>query len=154
MLNQSLLDKIEKLTAEEATIEGTTFYFGKIGAVKAWPIFLRVRAQISQILQLGRITINVNDDQTLSSLVSVIIALPPEHLQALQDDLFPYVQFKNKHTNNSRQDVKETEDMAFDGLEPVDIGEVLARSLAVNFFKSMQRIGSWASHLEKESTSP
>ena len=145
----------DQLTADEATIGETTFYFSKIGTVKAWPIFLEIRAEIGKALRERGIVVNLQDGNSLAAaLISLALTLPTPFIQQLQAEMFKYVQYKNEHTSDGRQDLTDTEDMAFDGLEAVDIGEVLARCLAVNFTGSIRRIGGWASLLETPNSPP
>ena len=73
----------------------------------------------------------------MGSLLQMVLSLNPSFVTYVRKILFERVAFSNRLALDPMP-LAGSEDMAFGGLEPVAIYEVLARALAVNFTASWQ----------------
>lgn len=166
-----MFDNIESLTAPSVVLKGagekqTTFHFEKMTALKAWPVVLEIRAQIGEVLDEDTYQAIVGDtrrpeqstraryEQVVGAILKTIMTLPTTFIVQLQNQMFQHVFYANASTNNTKQLLYQVEDAAFDGLDAFCVGEVLVRSLAVNFTSSFQRITDLVSDPTPPSTSP
>ena len=154
-----MLEGLSDLTAPSVQIEGseftTTYSFEKMTALSGWKTLLTIRAEVGNVLK-EEIAVAFSDRgrAAIASIISVILTLPTSFIVLLQDTMWQHTFFSNKHTGNQRQKIHKADDMAFDGQDPIVIGEVLARSLAVNFTSSFQRMKNWDLPPNDPSTSP
>lgn len=121
------------LDEREAKLGNTRFYFDKMGAVEGFRVFEMIRAEMANTKIEGT---GVQD----GDFMRIVAALDPDFVERLRERLFNHVRFTTP--NNSPIKLAGAEDMAFDGLEPVHIYEVLARALAVNFIASFRELSS------------
>lgn len=129
------------LSESQVTLGETTFYFDKIPAKPAAPIFRRI---ISELKHFDReateavTSLDLENKEELRKqgavLMRQIINLRPEFIDWLETKMFQHVRFSNQRT--TPQQLAGAEDMAFGGLNVYDLHEVLVRSLAVNFLES------------------
>lgn len=163
-----MFDHVESLTAPSVELSGdgnhkTTFHFEKMSALKAWPIALHIRAEVGNcvdevafqaIAGEARTTIQERYRRVMGALLKTIMTLPTAFIQQLQSEMFQYVYYANASTNNTKQVLYQVEDAAFEGLDAFCVGEVLMRSIAVNFTSSFRRITDLISEAPPPSTNP
>ncbi len=124
------LNNIEDLQATEKEIDGTTFTFGKLTAMKGWEWVLLVREEVGKVVPAGL--------PPLMALDKAILLLPTPFVLRLQGAMFEKVEFANART--TLQQLQGAEDTAFADSNPGAVFEVLIRSLAVNFSDSFREI--------------
>ena len=120
---------LEALTDPEVTIGQTDFDFEKMPAMKGFDTLMEIREEVGKQMRPEEI----NPD-----IIRIVLSLPVSYILKLRSVMFAYVYFRSASTD--RQQVKGAEDMAFDGLEPGAVTEVLLRSLCVNFYPSFRGI--------------
>ena len=123
------------LTDSEFSIGDTRFTIVKFGAMEAWRVLERIRKE------LAATDISIDGIDGGNTLLRSVLALDPMFVERLRQDLFKAVQFRNARAQSPLA-LAGSEDMAFDGLEPVAIYEVILRSLAVNFTASFHALAS------------
>ena len=123
------LKNLETLMDPELKLGETSFRINKMPAMKGWRVLLGIRKAVGD---------EMRPEELSPDLLRIAMALPTPYVLQLQDEMFAYVDFWNDKT--TPQKVKDAEDMAFDGLEPGAVMEVLVRSLCVNFSPSFRGI--------------
>ena len=108
----------------------TIFRFRKMGAIDGWDVMVRVREEVGRILNTDVATYEMGE-----AILTAILKLPTPVVRQLQAEMFAYVDFQNSRTQHQR--VSDAVHMAFEGMKPHVVGEVLVRSLAVNFYDSI-----------------
>ena len=121
-------------TEPEAKIEGTRFLFGKLPAMKGFDVLEQIRVEVGN-------KADAEMTASIDGLLKVLLSLSRGFVEALRLDMFKVVRFANGRAKTP-QVLAGAEDMAFDGLDPVAVYEVLGRSLAVNFTASFRRLAS------------
>ena len=129
------LKDIENLLDHETKIGDTTFLIDKMPSVKGWVTLLSIRQEVGKTV--GAELPAGNQDAVLKALFGVFLQLPTDYIIKLQAILFDYVRFKNGSALDF-QILRGAEEMAFQNLEPINIGEVIVRSLAINFTNSFR----------------
>ncbi len=130
---------IEKLTETEFEIDGTRFFIAKLPAMAAYDLMELIRHELGKSQAL--VMPEGGEDATVSGLLRVVLSLDPSFVKMVRRKLFERVSFANARATKPQQ-LAGAEDMAFDGLEPVAVYEVLVRCLAVNFTPSLRALGS------------
>ncbi|MDE2848206.1 MAG: hypothetical protein OXO51_16005 [Gemmatimonadota bacterium] len=136
----ALMDS-EVRIGETDKAEGTVFYFNKMPAMKGWSTLLGIREAVSA---------QMKPEELSPDLLRIAMALPTTYVLKLQETMFQYVEFSNAST--TPQQLKGAEDMAFDGLEPGAVMEILVRSLCVNFSPSFREIIDQISRVIKQAS--
>ena len=127
---------LESVNTPECQIGETHFLIDKLPAMQAWRVLERIRHELAKT----EVTIPTNG-QNPDALLRSVLSLDPAFVEGLRRDIFAHVRFTNARAQTPQQ-LASAEDMAFDGLEPVAIYEVMLRALAVNFMPSFREIGS------------
>ena len=128
------------LTKAEFEIGGTRFAVSKLPAMAAFDLLEAIRHELgkSQALSLPTKALN-EDDRSIAAFLKVVLSLDPAFVRQVRQKLFEKVAFSNTRVPTPQQ-LAGAEEMAFDGLEPIAIYEVLLRSAAVNFTPSLAQI--------------
>jgi len=137
---EGLMDP-EVRIGETDQAEGTVFYFNKMPAMKGWTTLLGIREAVGA---------QMKPEELNPDILRIVMALPTVYVLKLQETMFQYVDFSSAST--SPQQLKGAEDMAFDGLEPGAIMEILVRSLCVNFSPSFREIIEQISRVLKQAS--
>ena len=113
----------------EFTIQSTRFKIYKLSPSEAFSTLEKIRVASAPVLA------STETGGNFAAVVAELLKVDSEQLVRIRDDLFKGVRFIN--------DIAKTEttlrgnvDMAFNGLLPIHIYEVLARALIVNFLES------------------
>ena len=130
---------LEGLTDTDIEIDGTRFFIAKLPAMAAFDLMELMRHELGKS-QSGAVS-NDGSDAMLPGLINMVMSLDPAFVSQVRRKLFERVSFSNQRAPTPQQ-LAGAEDMAFDGLEPVAVYEVLVRSLAVNFTPSLRALGS------------
>ena len=130
---------LDGLTEPEVEITGTRFFIAKLPAMAAFDLMELIRHELgkSQSVALPEGA----PDVLVSGLIRMVMSLDPAFVSGVRRKLFERVSFSNQRAPTPQQ-LAGAEDMAFNGLEPVAVYEVLVRSLAVNFTPSLRALGS------------
>ena len=131
------------LTKTEFEIGGTRFAVAKLPAMAGFDLLEAIRHELgkSQALSLPSMDALDNEDGSIVSLLKIVLSLDPAFVRQVRQKLFEKVAFSNTRVPTPQQLVG-AEEIAFDGLEPIAIYEVLARSAAVNFTPSLDALVS------------
>ena len=130
---------LDGLTEPEVEMMGTRFFIAKLPAMAAFDLMELIRHELgkSQSVTLPEGA----PDVLVSGLIRMVMSLDPAFVSGVRRKLFEHVSFSNQRVPTPQQ-LAGAEDMAFDGLEPVAVYEVLVRCLAVNFTPSLRALGS------------
>ena len=123
------------LTDTEFEIGGTRFFISKLSAVAGFDLLEVIRHELGKSTSL-RVP-DAMSEGAVGSLLQMVLSLDPSFVAYIRKILFERVAFSNRLALDPLP-LAGSEDMAFGGLEPVAIYEVLARALAVNFTGSWQ----------------
>ena len=137
------IDNPGGLLEAECEIGDTRFMLDKMGAMEAWRVLEVIRKEISNVAGLPITDLmtqlrgaDMDDAIRIGAKVAMaVMGLPVPFVEGLRKTLFKHVRFTGNGAKTP-QVLAGAEDMAFNGLEPVAIYEVLVRSLAVNFSPS------------------
>lgn len=124
-----------KLTDTEFEIGGTRFFISKLPAMAGFDLLEVIRHEIGKSTSL-RVPDRTTEN-AVGSLLQMVLSLDPSFVAYVRKILFEKVAFSNRLVVDPLP-LSGSEDMAFAGLEPVAIYEVLARCLAVNFTESWE----------------
>ena len=124
-----------KLTDTEFEIGETRFFISKLPAMAGFDLLEVIRHELGKSTSL-RVP-DATSEAAGGSLLQMVLSLDPSFVAYVRKILFERVAFSNRLAVDP-QSLSGSEDMAFGGLEPVAIYEVLARALAVNFTESWQ----------------
>ena len=137
------IDNPGELLEAECQIGDTRFHLDKMGAMEAWRVLEVIRKEASNVAGLPITDLmtqlrgaTMDDAIRIGAKVALaVIGLPVPFVEGLRKTLFKHVRFTGNGAQTPQM-LMGAEDMAFNGLEPVAIYEVLVRSLAVNFTPS------------------
>ena len=131
------------LTKTEFEIGDTRFFIAKLPAMAAFDLLEAIRHELgkSQALSLPSMDALDNEDRSIVSLLKIVLSLDPAFVRKVRSALFEKVSFSNSRVPAPQQ-LAGAEEIAFDGLEPIAIYEVLLRSAAVNFTPSLDALVS------------
>ena len=130
----------EGLSAAEFEIGGARFKVSKLPAMAAFNLLEQIRREVGR--STSEIKASEDPDATVGSMLQVVLSLEPAFVDQVRRKLFENVVFSNERAVTP-QPLGGAEDLAFEGLEPVAVYEVLARSLSVNFSASLRAAASW-----------
>ncbi len=125
----------EKLTDTQFEIGGTRFIISKLPAVAAFDLLEVIRHEVGK--SASRNVLDSPSEGSIGALLQMVLSLDPSFVAYIRKILFEKVSYSNRLAEDPQR-LAGSEDMAFNGLEPVAIYEVLARALAVNFTESWQ----------------
>ena len=125
----------EELTTTEFEIGGTRFFIAKLPAMAAFDLLELIRHQVGKSAALA--VPEGSEDESVGALLKMVLSLDPAFVARVRQRLFEKVSFSNERVSTPLK-LAGAEDMAFDGLEPVAVYEVLLRCLAVNFTASLR----------------
>ena len=138
------------LTKTEFEIGGTRFAVSKLPAMAGFDLLEAVRHELgkAKALSLPLPTEVLNEDdrsivalKDIVAFLEIVLSLEPAFVRQVRQKLFEKVAFSNTRVPTPQQ-LAGAEEMAFDGLEPIAIYEVLVRSAAVNFTPSLDALVS------------
>ena len=130
------LGDFKKFLDLEFQIGDTHFKIIKLYAMASYKLFEKIRVAASEKLAGIDFSGGFGQQQAMTALMS----LPPQFVEDLRVELFASILFRNRNDAKTFQKLGGAEDMAFQGLEPVAVYEVLLRSLAVNFSPSFLKL--------------
>ena len=147
-MERSALDALAtSLDEREIVIGETTFRIAKLLPMDAFAVLELIREALGERLA----SLDADAQTPSTAIVSIVLALPRETVEAVRTRLFRSVTFTNRMARTARP-LHPDEAMAFQGLDPIAIYEVLIRSFAINFFDSFRGLRSRIP--AAESTSP
>lgn len=130
-----------KLTDTEFEIGGTRFFVAKLPATAGFDLLEVIRHEIGKSGALGKSIPDAASEGSMISVVQMALSLDPAFVAYVRKVLFEKVTFATRLAVDPQR-LAGAEDMAFGGLEPVAIYEVMARALAVNFTASWESVAS------------
>ncbi len=133
-----MLDAIDNITATEFSIGEVEFKISKLPAMKGFDLMEAIRHEFSKASIDVDIDVS-NPRKAGAELLKSVLGLDPAFVARVRTDMFKNVHYRGNGAQTFTV-IYGTEDMAFKGLEPISIYEVLGRSLAVNFTDSFQEI--------------
>ena len=139
------------LTDTEFEIGGTRFFISKLPAMAGFDLLEVIRHEIGKSGVLGKELSDTTAADTNAMWLQMVLSLDPSFVAYVRKILFEKVAFSNRLAVNPLP-LAGAEDMAFGGLEPVAIYEVLGRALAVNFTASLESAVSKFNGLDLDST--
>ena len=134
------------------TIRGTTFTIGKIPALQGWQLLSRLINALALTLDIQTLFKEQGkmDQVKLAALLFVeVIKVPPESQEDALYELLPYIHVTSATIQMARPVIPQGVqgdavinfvEQAFDGLEAIDLYELLIRGLVINFTPSSQRL--------------
>ena len=130
------------LTKTEFEIGDTRFFIAKLPAMAGFDLLEAIRHELgkSQALSLPTEVLK-EDDRSIATFLKIVLSLDPAFVRKVRSALFEKVSFSNSRVPAPQQ-LAGAEEIAFDGLEPIAIYEVLLRSAAVNFTPSLDALVS------------
>ena len=120
-------DDLKALSKPAFTLGDRKFRIRKMGAMKAVEVSEAIR------VELGKMQVQPTPDM-LSAFFQAMLQFPKDFMAELRETLFATVTFSND--GRQWQPVADAEDMAFEGLEPHHVYEVMMRVLSVDFTES------------------
>ena len=129
----------EDLNVTEFEIGGARFVISKLPAMPAFALLEEIRREVGR-----RSSALAPDDAGgagTAGLLQLVLDLEPQFVDRVRRKLFENVVFANE-TARTPQPLAGAEDIAFEGLEPLAVYEVLLRCLAVNFSASLRGVVS------------
>ena len=123
------------LTDTEFAIGGTRFFISKLPAMAGFDLLEVIGHELGKSTSL-RVP-DATSEGAVGSLLQMVLSPDPSFVAYVRKILFERVAFSNRLALDPMR-LAGSEDMAFGGLEPVAIYEVLARALAVKFTESWQ----------------
>ena len=122
-------------TQKEVTHGSTRFIFNKMYSLEGWYEWDQIRAMLGMetaesLLSMFKGTLTRDDLQV--GLIVRVLALSHEVMDDIRRRMFRTVDFANERAR-SPQVLLGAEEMAFDGLSPLKVYDVMLRAMAVNF---------------------
>ena len=122
----------EKFAEPEFQIGSTHYRVVKFAAKQGWQLFEQIRREFGK----SDFDIDGNlDMKAFLSLLKTVLELDTVFVEKLRVTLFANVFYRNEHAQ-TEQSLLNSEDMGVE--EPLDIYEIMFRSLAVNFTRSFK----------------
>lgn len=123
---------IKEFTKKEVQLGSTKFIINKLHALDGYTVLESLRETLGETLG------NIDMKSPLEGVIKSIMKLPASYIKdELMPALFKEVVFINKSAPQGMALEGEGADrMAFQDLDPVEIYELLARALCVNFYQS------------------
>ena len=137
----SLSNIKRELTDTEFEIGGTRFVISKLSAVAGFDLLEMIRHKIGKSDVLGKEISDTTAADTNAMWLQMVLSLDPSFVAYVRKILFERVAFSNRLAVDALL-LAGSEDIAFGGLEPVAIYEVLVRALAVKFTASLESVVS------------
>ena len=147
MLQQRLEGIAASFDERELTIGETHFTINKLLPMDGFRVMEKIRVAVGKSIRSVE-----TGDTPATAIVSVLLSLPEETIAQIKTILFGAVTFTNRNAQTPRGLARD-EAMAFVGLEPIHVYEVLARCLAVNFTQSFVEITSRMAAIAPDSPS-
>ena len=138
-----MIQGLKDLKNPKFTIKNTDFSIVKLPPMNGFDVSEEIRINLvttADKFDAG----DGSDSQNVILFTKAIMGLPTAFVKYLMVVLFEYVEFKGKDVgiDKSWAKLKGLEDMAFQGFEIINIYEVLARALFVNFSGSFSDLAS------------
>lgn len=127
----------EFVEERQFTIGKTTFYITKLQCMEGLDVLEDIRVAMGAANVAINQEVLKNADSAGAMIVNLFLKVPKRDVAVIQSKLFTSVSFTRKGNIASAIPLHGSEDMAFDGLEPADVYQVLVRALLVNFTKSL-----------------
>ena len=151
------------LLATEFEIAGTQFQVQKLPAMAAWALMEQIRRELgrtsAEVASLGdsKNDFEATEDNPISPatvrlLAQMVLSLEPKFVDDVRKKLFEGVKYRRDDTARTFQQLAGSEDMAFEGHEPLAVYHVLMRCLFVNFSASLRVLVSGVSGLLRNSS--
>lgn len=125
-----LLARTADWKQKECTLGRTRFRIEKMLPMQGFEVLEMVRSAVGDRFR----TLSA-ETGTAGALISVILGIDPPALRSIMDRLFRSVHFTNANVKTPMV-VFGNEGMAFESCQPIDVYELLARCLTVNFRES------------------
>lgn len=131
----------EDLTREEVVIGSTTFRISRMPPMRGYELLDDIRAMLgSQVVDaLGTIS---SQQSNMDTIIASLLSLPHVQSDGIRKRLFEWVTFTRTPNVPSAQKLLGAEDMAFEGLDPGRVYEMMVRCFAVNFTDTLLRAQS------------
>lgn len=133
-----MIDNTKRFKNPEFKIKDTNFHVKKLSPMNGFHLseYIRVNlAKSSDTFDAGEGT----EDQNALLFFKSVLGLDPEIVEHIRKELFGKIDYKSKGQKDFIN-LKDTEDMAFEDFEVINIYEVLVRALCVNFIGSISEI--------------
>ena len=123
---------VEQMTKTDFTIGSTHFAVTKMPAFESYAMSESIREALGKITGQEQAVFQENQ---WGSIVQMFLSLPASFVEGVRRELFQYVYYLRPDSMLQPAPIGDV-NVAFDGLEPMAIYEVLVRCLAINFTAS------------------
>ncbi|MEE9451373.1 MAG: hypothetical protein V3V61_01290 [Gammaproteobacteria bacterium] len=131
---------IDEYKNSKVEIGKTTFVIDKLNANAGFKVLEILRVAI---IASGESFQTAGND--FMNMCKGVLGLPIDIVESVKTELFNNIRFfkeKNETKGKGIYLQRQCYDMAFEGLEPIDMYDLLLRALVVNFFSSFQKLKS------------
>ena len=135
---------LEALLEPKVQIGDIHFVINKMKAMEAYDLMDDIRLQVAQSAGMPMLGIGDSLDEQSSwilSLIAMVMGFDKQFVERVRRRLFQRIEFLDPHSSSNRV-LAGNEDIAFAGLEPLVVYELIVRSLAINFTASLRSLGS------------
>ena len=143
MINLEELKKPQanfKMEEPDGTNKERTFYFSKLNVNDAFDLLDYLRNAISNVDINSETNPLENVEQVgMQVILKLLAGFKPECVTHLKDVLLSKCVYF-KYQSEKQYIVEHNRDMLLQGLDPLDIYELIARCLVINFFSSYKKI--------------
>jgi hypothetical protein len=140
---EKMIANLKDLKNKEFEIKDTSFTIEKLPPYEGFELFEEIRINLVKTAD-GFDSGNGSEDQNIILFTKTIMGLPPSFIKSLMSKMFKYIQFQGEKIGVEKGwiNLKGMEDTAFQNFEVINIYEVLARALFINFSGSFSEITS------------
>ena len=137
-----------KYTETSFSIGNVQFAIEKLLPMEAFAVLEEIREAVG-----GRISESSDKTSTQALIASVLLSIPPTAVKSVMVKVFAGVEYKNESTDRflPLAPAGKIDDSGLEGLEGINIYELLARALAVNFFLSFGGVMSLLGEIDQDS---
>ena len=134
-MRQAIERAAGKFGERKVQLGDTYFKINKLLPLDAFKLLEEMRAMIGRSLPIVGAVPHGSDPAVY--IASVLLALTPADMETVRRKLFSEVRFRNRMQKSwGVLEDEGKEGMAFSGLGPIQIYEMIARAFAVNFMQS------------------
>ena len=153
-LSPEFMARIKGFLGETSfTVRSTTFTIGKMPALEGWQLLSRLVNALATTLDINALFETdqgkINQLKLFALLFIEVMKLPPENQEDALYGMLPYISVTSPSIQMARAVIPpgiqgdaaiNFTEQAFNGLEAIDLYELLIRGLIVNFTPSSQRL--------------
>lgn len=133
------------LTRQQVKKGNVTFQIERLTPMEGYELLDKLRNMIGEVVAQSW------EQSPQAFIISALSRLPHENLEYVRKELFERIQFSRPDTAMQPRPLAGSEDIAFEGLDPGTVYEMVVRAFAVNFTDILQRVQSALEAAEKSS---